>query len=568
MARYNIFLVRDLKRQLAFSPKKVLSAQLFRVEKLIQSLEPGKNYAFSRIYYAITKYSKKQDPEHADVFFETGVLRPDLRLLLAELASRHVTPVGEIPEQILQLAEVEKRFSISSRTLYRWRKRGLFARKYIFEDKSRRLGVLSSTLDHFVENNEDLVASAQTFSRISETDKDDIIRRSREFVLSRGWNLTRISAHLANEFTRSREAIRYTLRAHDENNPDTPIFGRSKRALSDEERRSICGEYLSERAIDELLRQYDSSRNGVYGVIKDIKSGDIALDVPEYVYNPIFDREDAESVIFYNLDKTPAKPDVRRLPGEKAENRACYKDLYKLPILTREEETDLFRRYNFSKYMIAKLKGSIASSTNGKKVLKKISRYEAIALATRNHIVEANLRLVISIARQNMRWDLPLEYLVSEGNMTLLRAVEKFDYSLGNRLNTYVTWAIVKDYAKHRSREWQKRQRYRAVDPGILDFMHQCDGTEEPESVLINAETEEMLAYMIRNLGEREAFVVRAHYGIDCRKQSLKEIGETFGVTKERVRQIKEHAIRKMRNEAEKKSRRLPVVRNEKMVWA
>ena len=83
------------------------------------------------------------------------------------------------------------------------------------------------------------------------------------------------------------------------------------------------------------------------------------------------------------------------------------------------------------------------------------------AVATKNEIVRANLRLVVSIAKRHVTPDQNFFELVSDGNMSLLRAVEKFDFARGNKFSTYASWAIMKNFARTIPGEFKHRDRFR-----------------------------------------------------------------------------------------------------------
>ena len=90
-----------------------------------------------------------------------------------------------------------------------------------------------------------------------------------------------------------------------------------------------------------------------------------------------------------------------------------------------------------------------------------IERLYDEAVATKNQIIRANLRLVVSIAKRHVGPDENFFELVSDGNMSLMRAVEKFDYARGNKFSTYASWAIMKNFARTIPDEHRHRDRFR-----------------------------------------------------------------------------------------------------------
>ena len=113
--------------------------------------------------------------------------------------------------------------------------------------------------------------------------------------------------------------------------------------------------------------------------------------------------------------------------------------LYEVPLLTREQEVHLFRKLNYLKYKAAGLRERLNPSRPQKSLMTRIEKLCQETVATRNQIICANLRLVVSIAKQHLGPAETFFELVSDGNMSLMRAVERFDYSMGNRFSTYAT---------------------------------------------------------------------------------------------------------------------------------
>ena len=90
-----------------------------------------------------------------------------------------------------------------------------------------------------------------------------------------------------------------------------------------------------------------------------------------------------------------------------------------------------------------------------------IENLYSAAVAIKNQIVQANLRLVVSIAKRHVSATQDFFSLVSDGNMSLIRAVEKFDYARGNKFSTYASWAIMKNFARTIPGEHKQLDRFR-----------------------------------------------------------------------------------------------------------
>ncbi len=135
--------------------------------------------------------------------------------------------------------------------------------------------------------------------------------------------------------------------------------------------------------------------------------------------------------------------------------------LYEVPLLTREQEVHYFRKFNYLKYKAAKLRAGLDPLRAKSSVMDEIEQLYEDAVATKNQIIRANLRLVVSIAKRHVGPVDNFFELVSDGNMSLIRAVEKFDFARGNKFSTYASWAIMKNFARTIPDELRRRDRYR-----------------------------------------------------------------------------------------------------------
>ncbi|TWS20294.1 sigma-70 family RNA polymerase sigma factor [Tsukamurella asaccharolytica] len=273
-------------------------------------------------------------------------------------------------------------------------------------------------------------------------------------------------------------------------------------------------------------------------------------------------------------------------------------------LLTAEDEVDLAKRIEaglYAQHLLATKKRMAASK---KRDLAFIVRD---GQAARQHLLEANLRLVVSLAKRYTGRGMPLLDLIQEGNLGLIRAMEKFDYAKGFKFSTYATWwirqAITRGMADqsrtirlpvHLVEQVNKLARIRrelhqqmgreatdaelAEESGIpaekiADLMdHSRDpvsldmpvGSDEEaplgdfiedaeaasaESAVISRLMHSDVRSVLATLDEREQQVIRLRYGLDDgQPRTLDQIGKLFGLSRERVRQIEREVMTKLRN--------------------
>jgi RNA polymerase primary sigma factor/RNA polymerase sigma factor len=226
--------------------------------------------------------------------------------------------------------------------------------------------------------------------------------------------------------------------------------------------------------------------------------------------------------------------------------------LYEMPLLTREQEAHLFRKYNYLKYRASKLRQELEPAQPKSSLMDEIESLHDQAVATKNEIARANLRLVVSIAKRHVTPDQNFFELVSDGNMSLLRAIEKFDFARGNKFSTYASWAIMKNFARTIPGEFKHRDRFRTSQDELFAATQEHRGNplaEEGAQQTREAQIERIL----RRLDEREQKIIIGRFGLDHAQepQTLKEVGASLGVTKERIRQIEARALSKLRQAAQ-----------------
>ena len=181
-----------------------------------------------------------------------------------------------------------------------------------------------------------------------------------------------------------------------------------------------------------------------------------------------------------------------------------------------------------------------------------IERIYDEAVATKNQIVRANLRLVVSIAKRHVGPAENFFELVSDGNMSLMRAVEKFDYARGNKFSTYASWAIMKNFARTIPNEHRYHDRFRSSQSEMFAAAED-ERTDQVEIESSQMQRESQIEKVLGCLDDREQKIIVRRFGLKRGEEplTLKQVGVELGVTKERIRQIEARALSKLRKAVE-----------------
>ncbi len=280
------------------------------------------------------------------------------------------------------------------------------------------------------------------------------------------------------------------------------------------------------------------------------------------------------------------------------------KEMARVPLLTTEQEVELARRLELGKKAEQELKNLNGADPDRVRELERLVEEGA---AAREHLIKANTRLVVSIAKKYMGRGVPFLDLIQEGNLGLMKAVEKFDYRRGYRFSTYATWWIRQTITRAIADQGRTirvpvhmsdriRRLYRAardleqrlgrkptpeeiaeemdLDPRKVQWMLKVSWTplslehpvgEDEDSELGNfieddsTPTPPQTAYqnilrekveeVLSTLSPREARILRLRFGLlNGRSYTLEEVGQKFGLTRERIRQIEGKALRRLRH--------------------
>ncbi|WP_166822297.1 sigma-70 family RNA polymerase sigma factor [Thalassoroseus pseudoceratinae] len=267
-----------------------------------------------------------------------------------------------------------------------------------------------------------------------------------------------------------------------------------------------------------------------------------------YIDSPDFRKRNADAKILGEREQADS-PKRRR--NKRPDNIPAYfASLYETPLLTADEEADLFRRFNYLKYRAEKLRIGLVSKGYDADVIWQIDSLMASAHEVWNELVQANLRLVVSIARRFVDNAHTFDDLVSDGQVALMNAIEKFDYTRGFRFSTYATHAIQRTYYRRIKKKQRESVRLLHASTDLMEEMpDDSDSVEEEHADM--TQIRNLHALISSELDEREQLILCARYGLGDEMESatLRAIGQRLGISKERVRQIQIRAIEKLQEQ-------------------
>ena len=226
--------------------------------------------------------------------------------------------------------------------------------------------------------------------------------------------------------------------------------------------------------------------------------------------------------------------------------------LFEVPLLTREQEAYLFRKMNYLKYQARKLRETLDLDQPKRRLMDRIEKLYEESAAIKNQIISANLRLVVSIAKRYVGPAADFFDLVSDGNISLMRAAAKFDVSRGNKFSTYASWAIIRNFSRTIPNTLRHRDRFRTSHSEMFSATVDVR-TDQYEQASAQIRRESHVQHLLHQLDDREQQIIVRRFGLTRGQEplTLKQVGAAMGVTKERIRQIQMRAVGKLRKAAE-----------------
>jgi len=532
-------------QQVRFAPPARRLEQLSRAERLLGEIDPTKQYPYQFVCYRMTEFRPTSYP---DLRIDGADLKHDLCQIIQELArSMPAMPVETMAESVLTLEQMSQRLNVSTKTINRWRQRGLIGLPILCNGR-RQVGFLPSLVEPFLAANQTRVERGGRFSQLSEDEKEEILRRAKRLSRVASGTLTEVSQRIGRRLGRSAETVRYTIKNFDRQHPEQALFPGVNGPLDSQTKHVIFSSYRRGITVDTLAKRFRRTRTSMYRVINEVRAQRL-LDQPlDYIYNPSFDEASAEKQILGPM------PGVQDFEAQRRKMRAP-KDappelasLYETPLLNKEQEQHLFRQMNFLKHKASRLRARLDPSRARTQDIERIEDIQEQATAIKDRLISCNMRLVVSIAKKHAAAADNFFELLSDGNMSLIRAVEKFDYSRGNKFSTYASWAIMKNYARSIPDDKLRRERY-LTGHDELFAMAPDNRTVEREVVASQEQAAHRVNRLLEYLEPREREIIRMRAGLDNNSEgmTLEEIGQQLGITKERVRQLNVRIMNKLR---------------------
>lgn len=301
----------------------------------------------------------------------------------------------------------------------------------------------------------------------------------------------------------------------------------------------------------------------------------ILAEPMDYIDHPDFQLPDAEQRI-YGIAEIE-RPDVTWYRPLMDDFIAARSRTVRSPksqstiLLTGAQERILFMKYNFARFSISEIQKRAASRPVTLEEARQLLRWHGIAHKYREQIAETNLALVLAMAKRVRLSEVDFADLIGEGNMALMRSVDKFDCGRGFKFSTYACRAILKAFSRHGIKVTTHNRRFGAeYDPAFerSNHLETVRATHERECA---DEVKHIVTANKADLSEIEIKVISHRFGIDAstalaalgsaesgartpeategaQPLTLEQVGQVIGVTKERVRQIQNKALEKIRS--------------------
>jgi RNA polymerase sigma factor (sigma-70 family) len=545
MNRYRVDIIAGLARQLGFAPLAVRRVQIDAAETFVADVDDNRAYTWAEVIERITG---RQPQTPSDELIPGEALRHDLSVLVEEVSGSLELIAADQCEPVLTIDDVTTRFNVTSKTIQRWRKRGLISRRFVFADGRSRVGFMLSSVERFIATNGEAVERGANFSHVDDVERESILRHAERLAVKCRCCVREITRRVGRRFNRSPLTVLHTVRKFDEQHPDRAIFVRAAAEFTPAQSQRVAK--LSRRgvALRVISERVRSQRSTVYRAVMDERVSRIAERKVNFHDDPLFHEPAAEQVLQamvkageQQVGSAETVRPARGIPPYLA-------DLYRTPLLTPALERSLFLQFNFYKFRFVMLRRQFDPELARNRELEAMESALRSARQVKNRILQANLRLAVSVARKHMGpgqvyRGLSLMELVSEGNLALMRAVEAFDPNRNVKFSTYATLALMKGFAR--------------VDPKMMPIRtqdnehinaHSDDRADRATDLAVDRE---QIAKLLSVLDERERRLISMQFGLDgAGGIALDRAGQLMGLRRGDARALSLQAMTKLRDAA------------------
>jgi RNA polymerase sigma factor (sigma-70 family) len=548
--------IEELARQMAYTPIAKRHQQLQAALGLMGQIDSTEDYPWEFVLFRLTGYRPKDSADH---IISGRALLADIACLVESVSDSLNIPVAQAGDEVLSLEQITQKFKVSSKTIQRWRRRGLAAMRFVYPDGVKRLGFLTADVARFSTQFAVRVEKSARFRQLSDEEKADIIRRARRLAVHCQCCLKLISRRIARHTKRSPETIRYVIRRWDAEHPDQAVFPDTPGPLTDQDKRIIVDCFDRGISVDCLAKRYCRTPSSIYRVVGQDKAQRIKNLSIRFVTNPLFDHPDADHIILKVLPEKARQQPTDSLGGLEVREQIVLRqpndiptylsDVFRQPPLPHAVVMDAFRQMNYLKAKAARLQARIDITTARTAELEAIESLLEHAGVIRNQILQTHLRVVVHVARKHQHSQHDLFELISDGNLWMLRAVETFDFSRGVKFSTYLTYVLMKNFARRAGdNSTRVDERLVTTQNDLLDELGESQEQNIPDAVDMLLLQGRLVDALIK-LPRRERDLLAAHYGLEAGQgpMSLSQIAQRMGITKARVRQLEVRALGRLR---------------------
>jgi RNA polymerase primary sigma factor len=541
-------------QQTRYAPPALRQEMVIRAQKLLSEIESGKSYPYQDVCFRITEY---RSDKHPDLLLGADDLRNDLVQFIRRLEQLvPAVPPKQTVEALLTLEEVSKLFNVSTKMISRWRTRGLTSRRVKLNGRNQ-LGFSRSEVEGFIADHPEIVGKGTKVSHLTDPQKDDILRLARE-MRDEGATFTDATQRIAAQLGQSLEAVRNTIDNFDQANPDNRMFPDATGSLVPSANTQRSDDEQKGDGMGTLTKRYSRSRSSVYRIANEIRAKELIAHPVDYIYNAEFDDPAKATVMAGDLPGRAEFEAKRYAMSPPKDVPAQMMHLHEWPLLTKEQEQHMFRKMNFLKHSLHNLNKSIDPAKAKVTELKKIEELREGIKAARDLLISCNQRLVFTIAREQLQEGENLDELVADGNLSLMDAVEKFNYASGHKFSTYATSVIMKSFARSIPDGQTHKERYMTGHAEVFEAKADVR-TDEQEVLAVADAARARVNRLLDHLDPRTREVIRMRTGLDGNEVvTLEQIAQHFGITKEKVRKIHARGMQQLRLWAAKENIEVP----------